>query len=90
MTSVVVVLVRVPSPDAGEMDHETPLPDRSLLTVALMGKETPACTAAVVGEAETVSAGTVMVTEFDFEVSETEVAVTVMVMSLAGGAVGAV
>jgi len=42
VTSVVVALVRVPSLDAGEMDHETPLPDRSLLTVALMGKETPA------------------------------------------------
>ena len=82
--------MRVPSPDAGEMDHETPLPERSLLTLAVMGRESPACTAAVAGEAETLSAGTVMVTEFDFDASVTEVAVTVMVMSLTGGTVGAV
>jgi hypothetical protein len=86
----VVALVRVPSPDAGEIDHDTPLPDRSLFTVALMGRESPACTAPVAGDAETVSAGTVMVAEFDFEVSAAAVPVMVNVRSLAGGMVGAV
>ena len=85
-----VASVSVPRPEAGEMDHDTPLPDRSLFTLALMARETPACTAAVAGVAETVSAGTVMVAALDFEVSATEVAVRVTVVSLAGGTVGAV
>jgi hypothetical protein len=72
------------------MDHETPLPDRSLFTLALMATESPACTAAVLGDAETVSAGTVMVATLDFEASATEVAVIVTVVSLAGGTIGAV
>jgi hypothetical protein len=55
-----------------------------------MARETPACTAAVAGDADTVSAGTVMVATLDFVVSATEVAVMVTVMSLAGGTVGAV
>ena len=80
----------VPRPEAGEMDHDTPLPDRSLFTLALMARETPACTAALAGFAETVSAGTVMVVALDLEVSATEVAVMVTVVSLAGGTVGAV
>ena len=85
-----LALVSVPRPEAGAMDHETPMPDRSLFTLALMGREAPACTAAVAGEAETVSAGTVMVAALDFEVSATDVAVTVTVTSLVGGTVGAV
>ena len=72
------------------MDHDTPLPDRSLFTLALMARETPACTAAVAGDAVTVSAGTVTVAALDFEVSATEVAVMVTVWSLAGGTIGAV
>lgn len=90
MTSVLVALVSVPRPEAGEMDHDTPLPDRSLFTLALMGSETPACTAAVAGDAETVSAGMVTVAALDFEGSATEVAVMVTVWSLAGGTIGAV
>jgi hypothetical protein len=87
---VLVALLKVPAPDAGEMVHVTPRPDGSLFALALIGTTPPACTVAVVGETETVIAKTVMVADPDLEVSATEVALTVTVRSLGGGALGAV
>jgi hypothetical protein len=49
-----------------------------------------ACTVAVDGETEIVTAGTVMVAEFDLVVSVTEVDVIVTVRALVGGVAGAV
>jgi hypothetical protein len=90
VTPEVLLLVRAPTPDEGDIDQVTPWPDRSLLTVALMSREFPACTEAEVSEAVTVTAEKVIVAELDLEVSATAVAFTVMVMSLGGGAAGAV
>ena len=89
MTPELLESVRDPMPVVGEMDHVTPWPERSLLTKAVMGRVSPACTVAVAGVAVTLTAGTVMVTELAAEASATEVAVTVTVRSLAGAAVGA-
>jgi hypothetical protein len=61
-----------------------------LLTVAVNCVLFPASTVAVGGATETLAAGTVIVAEFDFVVSVTEVAVTVTVRALAGGLAGAV
>ena len=90
MALPVVWLLRVPAPDAVEMDHETPWLDGSLFTLTLMGSELPICTAAVVGDTDTVIAATVMLIEADLDVSATEVALTVTIRSLGGGVLGAV
>ncbi len=82
--------LRLPAPDVGEIAHETPCPDTSLFTVALIGSMLPAWTEAAVGDTETVIATNVMVADPDLELSATEVALTVMVRSLGGGALGAV
>lgn len=82
-------MVRVPAPDDGEIDQDTPWPEMSLFTEAEMGSMSPACTSAVAGVAVTVTAGTVMLTELVADVSASDVAVTVTLRSLAGGAVGA-
>ena len=82
-------MVRVPTPDDGEIDQDTPWPEMSLFTEAEMGSASPACTLAVAGVAVTVTAGTVMLTELVAEVSASAVAVTVTLRSLPGGAVGA-
>ena len=50
----------------------------------------PACKVAVVGDTANVIADTVMVVDPDFEVSATDVALTVTVKSLVGGVLGAV
>jgi hypothetical protein len=71
------------------MDQDTPWPEISLFTEAEIGCESPACTLAVAGVAITVTAGTVIITELAAEGSASEVAVTVTLRSLAGGAVGA-
>jgi hypothetical protein len=72
------------------MDHETPWPDGSLFTLALIGSELPICTTAVVGDTDTVIAATVMLMEADLDVSATEVALTVTIRSLGGGVLEAV
>jgi len=72
------------------MDHETPWPDGSLFTLAFIGSMLPTWTVAVVGDTETVIAEKVMVADPDLELSATEVALTVIVRSLGGGAPGAV
>jgi len=76
-------------PDGGEMDQDTPWEAISLLTEAVIGSVNPACTLAADGVAATVTAGTVMITDLAAEGFATEVAVTVTVRSLAGGAAGA-
>jgi len=70
----------------------TPVFDGSLFTVALIWTTfpAPACTVVALDDTETVMARRVMVVEADLEASATEVAVTVMVRSLAGGLLGAV
>jgi hypothetical protein len=81
---------------AGEHDklQLTPLLSGSLLTVATMLGTVPvASTVASVGVIETVIGGiveeSVMVADPDLELSAAEVALTVMVKSLGGGALGA-
>ena len=88
MTTKGLGLVRVPAPVAGEMDQDTPWEAISLLTEAEIPTVNPACTLAAAGVAATVTAGTVIITELVAEGFATEVAVTVTVRSLAGGAVG--
>jgi len=90
VTPLLLASVRLPAPDAGEIDHDTPWPDGSLFTLALIGSVLPACTVAPVSDTETVIAETVMLADPDLEVSATEVALTVTVRSLGGGALGAV
>ena len=89
MTPIGLGLLRVPIPDDGEMDQDTPWPETSLFTDAEIGSASPACTLAVAGVVVTVTAGTVIITEFVAEASATDVAVTVTLRSFAGGAVGA-
>lgn len=60
-----------------------------LATVAENCMVFPARSVAVVGETETLAAGTVMVAEFDLVVSVAEVAVIVTVSALVGGLAGA-
>jgi hypothetical protein len=64
----------------------TPLFAASLLTVAVYCCVPFTGTFALEGATVTVMAGTVIVAEFDFVVSATEVAMIVMVRVLAGGA----
>jgi len=68
----------------------TPLAAGSLVTVAVNCPVAPDWTVAVAGATATVIAGTVIVAEPDFVVSDTDFAVIVTVRLLAGGAVGAV
>jgi len=82
-------LVRLPMPDGGEMDQDTPWEAISLVTEAEIGSVNPACTLPAGGVAATETAGTVMITELAAEGFATEVAVTVTVRSLARGAGGA-
>ena len=89
MTPKGLGLVRLPRPDGGEIDQDTPWEAISLLTEAEIGSVSPACTLAACGVAATVTAGTEMVTELEAEGFATAVAVRVTVRSLAGGAVGA-
>jgi len=67
----------------------TPLLLGSKLTVAVKDCVLPTCTVAGDGETRTVIAGTVTFAEPDFDVSVTEVAVTVTARSPAGGLAGA-
>ena len=71
------------------MDHDTPWPDGSLFALPLIRSVWPAWTIAAAWDTETVIAERVMVADPDFEPSATDVALTVIVTSLAGGVVGA-
>jgi hypothetical protein len=63
----------------------TPLPDESLLTVALNCAVACGCTVAEDWERETLMAGTVIATEADFPVSATALAVRVTIIVTPGG-----
>jgi hypothetical protein len=86
---VLVALLRVPAPVAGEMLQLTPLLPGSFLTVAVRGCVPPAGTPTGSGATTTVIDRTMMFAEADFDVSETDVAVMVTARSLAGGVAGA-
>jgi hypothetical protein len=78
VAEVVVILLRVPAPDAGEMVQLTPLLLGSGVTVAVNDcGEPPVFTVAVAGTTETTSVGTVTLAEADLDVSAMDVAVTV-------------
>jgi hypothetical protein len=89
---VLVWPLRVPAPVAGEIVHDvglTPAFAGSLLTVAVIVDMPVAPTVLGFAESEMVMAGTVMLAKFDFEGSDTEVAVIVTRTSLGGGVAGA-
>jgi hypothetical protein len=89
VTEVLVTLLRVPAPDAGEIVQLTPLLAGSGVTVAVNDcGGPPVCTVAVAGSTETTSVGTLMVAEADFDVSAMDVAVMVTVRWVAGGVTG--
>jgi hypothetical protein len=86
---VLVTLLTVPAPEAGEIDQVTPFCPGSYCTVAVNVWLVPAGTVAELGETETTLAGNVRAALADIEVLETDVAVTVTATSLAGGPAGA-
>jgi len=89
---VLVGLLRVPAPVAGEMVQEagsTGLFAGSLVTMAVITDVPPAPTGLTDGERVTTMGGTSMLAAADFVGSLTEVAVIVTAMSLAGGVAGA-
>ncbi len=89
MTEVVVILLRVPAPEAGEIVQLTPLLPGSGVTVAVNDcGGLPVCTVAVAGTTETTSVGTLTVAEADFDGSAMDVAVMVTVRWVAGGVTG--
>ena len=92
VTLVFICMLRVPAPDAGEMDHVTPGPDGSSLVTEAPIEIVwlPAWRTAVVRDTETMIAEKVMVATPDLEGSATDVAFTVIVRSLGGGGLGAV
>ena len=79
---------------AGAGEHDTvqltPLLAGSLVTVAVNCAVAPASTVADWGTTETVVPGIVMLAEFAFDESATEVAVIVTVKAAESGVVGAV
>ncbi len=81
----------VPQEDVEQLTVQfAPAPDGSLFTVAENCADPATCTVAAEGVAEMVIAGTVIVAVADFVESATDVAVTVIIRSLGGGAAGAV
>jgi hypothetical protein len=94
VTDVDVPLLNVPTPDAGEMLHEvgfTPLFAGSLVTIAVIRDVPPAPTGFTDGERlTTIPVTRLSVTDADFVLSATEVAVIVTVAGLGGKVAGAV
>jgi len=89
VTVLLVALLSVPAPEAGEIDQLTPVAPGSYCTDAVSTCELAAGTRATVGETDTILAGTVRTSAPDTEVCETDVAVIVTVTSLGGGLAGA-
>ena len=86
---MLVILLRVPAPDAGKMVQLTPLLSGSGVTVAVNDcGEPPVFPVAVAGTTETTSVGTLTVAEADFDGSAMDVAVMVTVRWVAGGVTG--
>jgi hypothetical protein len=86
---VLVTLLSVPTPEAGEIVQLTPVCPGSYCTVAVSTCVPPAGTIAVPGDMDTMLAGTVMVTAAEVDLLETEVAVMVTARSLGGALTGA-
>ena len=87
---MLVASLSVPTPDAGESTHVTPLFMGSLLAVAVNASVLPASTVVEpLGVTDTAIAGTVMLAVSDFVLSATEVAVMLTDMSPAGALAGA-
>jgi hypothetical protein len=92
VTEVLVGVLSVPAPVAGEIVQEaglTPLFAGSFVTVAVICEELPAPTAPTDATTETMMGGTSMLTVIDFVGSDAAVAVIVTDKSLGGGVDGA-
>jgi hypothetical protein len=85
---VLVTLLSVPAPDAGEIDQVTPACVGSYCTLAVSACVVPAGTNELLSETVTVFAGTVSMAEADADELATDVAVTVTAKSLGGGVAG--
>jgi hypothetical protein len=93
VTELVVGLLSIPAPVAGEMVHEagsTPLFAGSKFTMAVISDIPPAPTGFTDAESKIWMAAKSSVKEADCVASATEVAVIVTITSLAGGVLGAV
>jgi hypothetical protein len=90
VTELLVALLSVPAPEAGEIDQVTPVCAGSYCTVAVSTCVPPATTVAVLGDIDTTLAGTVRVAVADVDLLEREVAAIVTTKSLGGGLAGAV
>lgn len=89
---MLVALLRVPAPVAGEIVQElglTPLFAGSLLTIAVIVEVPVAATVVGFAEREIVMAGTVMLAVPESAGLVTEVAVIITVKSVGGGVAGA-
>ena len=92
VTEVLVGLLSIPAPVAGEIVQEaglTPLFAGSFVTVAVICEEVPAPTAPMDATTETMMGGTSMLTVIDLVGSDAAVAVIVTDTSLGGGVAGA-
>jgi hypothetical protein len=89
VTDVLVRLLSVPAPDAGEMLQTTPELLGSFVTVAVKTCLVPAITIAPFGSTEIKIAGTTTLTETDWVGVAVEVAVMVTAKSFDGGLAGA-
>jgi hypothetical protein len=85
---VLVGLLKVPTPEAGEIAQVTPWFEGSSLTAAVIATVPPAPTLELLAEVETEMAFRVIVTEPDLLPSATEAPVIVTATGLAGGAPG--
>jgi len=89
VADVLVTLLRVPAPEAGERLQLTPLLEPSLPMVAVNPCVPAACTVVEFGETDTVTAWTVTVADADFDGLAKELAVIVTARLLAGVLAGA-
>jgi hypothetical protein len=85
---VLLTLLSVPAPEAGEIDQLTPVCAGSYCTAAVSTCIVPAGTVAESNDMDTTLAGTVRVALADIDELATEAAVTVTVISLGGGVEG--
>lgn len=86
---MLVALLKVPAPDAGEIVQVTPWLEGSSLTTALIATVPPVATLEAFAEVETETAFSVIFTEPDLLPSPTEVALIVTVTLPDGGVPGA-
>jgi len=87
---VLVALLKVPAPEAGEIDQVTPAAVGSFVTVAVSTAVVSAGTGLESAVTDTTIAGTVSVADAEIDALATDVAVMVTFISLEGGLAGAV